>query len=187
MTFRNLFFTMVISFALLSPVFAEDSTTYSRPGFYAGIGGLYAIEDFDNTSGFEFENGPGFNFRLGYRMHPNMAVEAMGERVDAFDLKGFSGVEINTWVDTLNGKNFALTERFQPYGLLGIGAMRAEAKVSGFGSVDDTDLVFRYGVGIDSYLTDTWVVNLEISYVRPTGDVDDINYISLGGGIQYRF
>ncbi len=65
MTFRNLFFTMGISFALLSPVFAEDSTTYSRPGFYLGIGGLYAIEDFDNTLGLEFENGPGFNFRLG--------------------------------------------------------------------------------------------------------------------------
>jgi hypothetical protein len=77
---------------------------YSRPGFYLGVGGLYAIEDFDNTLGLEFENGPGFNFRLGYRMHPNIAVEAMGERVDAFDLKGFSGVEINTWVGTLNGK-----------------------------------------------------------------------------------
>ena len=120
-------------------------------------------------------------------MHPNFAVEAMGERVDAFDLKGFSGVEINTWVGTLNGKFFALTERFQPYGLLGIGAMRAELKVGSFGDVHDTDLAFRFGGGIDSYLTDTWVVNLEISYVRPTGDVGDINYISLGGGIQYRF
>ena len=197
MNYQSIFIALISSLAFLSPAFAQDPSIYNRSGVYGGIGGLYAIEDFDNTGTLKFENAPGFNFRLGYRFHPNIAVEAMGERVDAFDLdlpgSGFSGSgkgEINTWTGTLNGKFFALTERFQPYGLLGIGAMQAEGKASGPGGsaeVDETDLAFRYGAGMDSYITENWVFNLEMSYVRPTGDVDDLNYYSLGGGIQYRF
>jgi opacity protein-like surface antigen len=168
-------------------VYAQTASQYARPGFYIGAGGLYAVEDFDNTFGLDFENGPGFNGRLGYRLHPHFAVEAMIERVDAFDLEDFDR-DINTWTGTLNGKFFALTERFQPYGLLGIGAMRAEANLPGSSNdVHDTDFAFRLGGGLDSYMTENWLVNLEISYVHPTGDVDDINYYSLGGGIQYRF
>ena len=194
---RTLFLALGLSCTIIAPAFSQEPTDYSRSGFYIGIGGLYAIEDFDNTGPLEFDNGPGVNFRLGYRFHPNIAVEAMGERVDAFDLNlsrsGFLGsgkAEINTWTGTVNAKFFALTERFQPYGLLGIGAMRAEAKAKGPGGsakTDDTDLAFRFGGGVDSYITENWLINLEVSYVRPTGDVDDINYYSLGGGIQYRF
>jgi len=189
MTFRNLFFTMGISLALLSPVFAEDSTTYSRPGFYAGIGGLYAIENFDVDTGVEVDNAPGFNFRLGYRIIPNFAIEAMGERVDNFELKNAVGLEVDTWTGTLNGKVFFLTHRFQPYGLLGLGIMRFYAKLrQGFGSNEtETDLAIRYGGGLDSYITENWVANLEITYVLPTGDVKDVDYFSFGGGIQYRF
>ncbi len=192
MNYRSLVIALICSLAFLSPAFAQDPSIYSRSGIYGGIGGLYAIEDFDNTGPLEFKNAPGFNFRVGYRLHPNIAVEAMGERVDAFDLEKFGPLteEINTWTGTLNGKFFALTGRIQPYGLLGIGAMRAEAKAKAGGAsaeLDETDLAFRYGAGMDSYITENWVFNLEMSYVRPTGDVDDLNYYSLGGGIQYRF
>ncbi len=111
----------------------------------------------------------------------------MGERVDAFDLEGFSGVEINTWTGTINGKFFALTDRFQPYGLLGAGFMRAKAEILGFEIAKDTDFAMRFGGGLDTYVTENWLINLEVSYVRPTGDVKDINYFSLGGGFQFRF
>ncbi len=181
----------------MSPAFAQDPSFHSRSGVYGGIGGLYAIEAFDNTGPLKFKSAPGFNFRLGYRFHPHIAVEVMGERVDAFDLdlagSGISGsgeAEINTWAGTLNGKFFALTGRVQPYGLLGIGVMQAELKATGPGGsveLDETDLAFRYGAGIDSYITEHWVFNLEASYVQPTEDVDNLNYYSLGGGIQYRF
>lgn len=168
--------------------YGQDSPQYARPGFYLGGGGVYAIEDFDNTYGLHFENGPGFNGRLGYRFHPHIAIEAMIERVDAFDLKGLNGADINTWPGTLNGKFFALTERFQPYGLLGLGAMRAEANLPGSANdFHDTDFALRGGAGLDSYMTKHWLVNMKISYVHPSGDVKDINYFSLGGGIQYRF
>ena len=124
MTYRSLLFAIGFSLAFIAPAFAQDPTNYGRPGIYIGGGGLYAIEDFDDTGSLEFDNAPGFNFRLGYRFHPNIAVEAMGERTDDFDLDKPGSVEgeVNTWTGTLNGKFFALTERFQPYGLLGIGS-----------------------------------------------------------------
>ena len=187
MTALKLLMAIGISLGFLSPAFGEESSSYSRSGFYLGVGGLYGIEDFDNTGSLEFDNGPGFNFRLGYRFHPNIAVEAMGERVDAFDLDGSSNAEINTWTGTLNGKFFALTERFQPYGLVGLGAVRAKADGNAVINNSETDIAFRFGGGLDSYITESWVIELELSYVHPTGDVDDVNYLSLGGGIQYRF
>lgn len=187
MTYRSLLFAIGFSLVLMTPAFAQEPTNYSRPGVYGGIGGLYAIEDFDFAPGANIQNSAGFNFRLGYRFHPNFSVEAMGERVDAFDADGFTDVGFNTWVGTINGKLFALTDRFQPYGLLGIGAMRAQLKGPGVNTVTDTDLTFRYGTGIDSYLTENWIVNLETTYVAPTDDVRIFNYFSIGGGIQYRF
>ena len=132
----------------------------------------------------------GFNFRVGYRIIPHFAIEAMGERVDKFDLTNAQGKDIDTWTGTINGKAFILTDRFQPYGLFGVGFMRAHATFidSIFGSSgSDTDLALRFGGGLDSYITEHWVANLEISYVLPTGDVDGLDYISLGGGLQYRF
>ena len=168
---------------MLIPAFcwAGESGQYDQPGFYLGVGGLYAIENFD-SGGFDFDNGPGFNFRLGYRLAPHWAIEAMGERVDKFDIKG-GGLSIDTWTGTLNSKFFFLTNRFQPYGLFGLGFMRGHAS----SSVTETDLALRFGGGLDSYITEHWVVTTEVSYVLPTGDVDGVDYVSLGAGIQYRF
>ena len=68
--------------------------------------------------------------------------------------------------------------------------MRGKAKASGPGgsaSEKDTGGAFRFGGGIDSYFTENALVNLEFSYVLARGDVSDLNYFSLGGGIQYHF
>lgn len=178
-----------LAIVLLPAVFGFAQTTkdYVRPGLYLGGGGIYAVEDFNNSSVPDFKNAPGFNFRLGYRLNSRVAIEAMGERSDAFDLQRFrlprfSSYEINTWTGTLNGKFFALTGRFQPYGLIGVGAMQAESKFN-----KNAGFAARFGGGMDSYLTENWLINMEFSYVLPTGDVENLNYFSLGGGIQYRF
>jgi len=129
---------------------ANDSTTNNnRSGIYSGTGGLYAIEDFDSDA-LNFDNAPGFNLRPGYHFHPHVAVEAVGERIDAFDFNdtfvfsGFFGsptsqsiersANVNTWAGTLNGKIFALTGQFQPYALLGIGFLHAHSKLKASGS-----------------------------------------------------
>ena len=184
-------FILFISFSMVvlgsSMTLAKDSSEYSRNGVYIGAGGMYAIENFSDTGGLSFDDSAGFNFRLGYRFHPHFAIEAEGERAIGFDLKQAT-LDIETWTATLNAKVFALTGRVQPFGVVGIGAMNAKADSPLLiSSVNETDVAFRFGGGSDFYVTKNWVVNLEGSYVLPTGDVEDINYISLGGGLQYRF
>ncbi|NKB81035.1 MAG: outer membrane beta-barrel protein [Nitrospirales bacterium] len=185
-------FVTLFACLLLIPMFcwAGEPAKYDQSGFYAGVGGLYAIENFD-ANGIDIDNAPGFNFRVGYRLTSHWAVEAMGERVDDFDFR-VSGVNgsVDTWTGTLNGKFFFLTDRFQPYGLFGLGFMRGHVRASsafGSASATETDLALRFGGGVDSYITEHWLINTEVSYVLPTGDIDDIDYVSLGLGIQYRF
>ena len=123
---------------------AEDAGDYSWPGFYLGGGGLYGIEDFDTSV--EVDNEFGFNFRLGYRLTPNIAIEGMGERVNAFSLTNAVALNVDTWVGTLNGKFFFLTNRIQPYLLAGLGIMRAHSYLrSGFSNVDSSDTGRPFG------------------------------------------
>ncbi|WP_447969573.1 outer membrane beta-barrel protein [Nitrospira sp. M1] len=187
-----LFGLCVIGFSA-SIAFAEESSDFARKGFYIGAGGIYAIEKFNRTGPLSFDDVAGFNLRAGYRLHPHIAIEAQGERTTGFGVKQFKG-DIETWTATLNSKFFALTGRVQPYGLLGVGAMNATtdgflvfADSNGRPSRNETDVVFRYGGGVDFYLTENWVIDIEGAYVDPRGDINFINYISVGGGLQYRF
>ena len=51
----------------------------------------------------------------------------------------------------------------------------------------------RAGLGLDLYITEHIVVNAQASVLVTTlkepdiGDVDDLNYMSIAGGLQYRF
>ena len=171
----------------------EKSSEFARKGFYIGTGGIYAIENFNRTGAISFDDALGFNLRVGYRLHPHIAVEAEGERTMGFDAKQFKG-DVETWTATINGKFFALTGQIQPYGLVGIGAMNASTDgllilvdSKGRPSTNETDVAFRYGAGIDAYITNNWVINFEGSYVNPRGDLSAIEYFAIGGGLQYRF
>ena len=41
--------------------------------------------------------------------------------------------------------------------------------------------------GIDFYFSEHWVLNFEASYVLPTGDLSEYDYIGGGMGLAYRF
>ncbi len=200
-----LLLAILLSCTLFTPVLADNSITpNSRSGIYVGTGGFHAFEDFERGRRV-FDDAAGFNLRLGYRIHPRIAVEAMVDRINSFDVSGGFGAfsipaiktEIDTWTVTLNGKFFLFTGRYQPYSLLGIGGLHAQTTVKFRDSFfipnpslksNRTGLAFRHGAGIDTYLTENWVGNLEASYVHSiTNEIDGINYFAFGGGIQYRF
>ncbi len=171
---------------------AQEPSEFSRKGFYVGAGGIYAIENIDGGS-ITFDDSHGFNLRVGYRFHPHIAIEAEGERTMGFDSQQFSG-DVATWTATINGKFFALTGQIQPYGLIGVGAMNATTggqlvfgNSNGQSSTKETEVAFRYGAGMDMYITKNWVVNFEGTYVNPRGDLSSTEYFGLGGGLQYRF
>jgi hypothetical protein len=157
----------------------------------------------------------GVNGRVGYRFHPNLSAELQAEWQNGFDTDiGVSGltikrltpeeddeleyskfatVEIEPWVITGNVKGHLLTGLFQPFLLVGVGVMTAEVKTKDFVGLglSNTDrltgFAARFGGGIELYANEHIVFALGTDYVFPTGDVEDLDHVSISFGIQYRF
>ncbi|MEO1935719.1 MAG: porin family protein [Myxococcales bacterium] len=192
-----------ICLAMAAPAFSQEYD-YARNGGYAGIsviGGSYArfddeLEDQLLSIGYivnsDTDEAAGFKLYGGYRLGAHFAIEAEFEMLPKadIDIDGFGKLaELQTWVLTGNAKVFPLTGRIQPYALFGLGVMEADLEDSvGLGlNVTETDFAVRFGGGVDFYITANIVASTGIDYVLPTGDVQDIDYVSFGAGIQYRF
>lgn len=162
---------------------------YARNGFYLGLSGVAAFEDFKKPGGVSIDDSLGLNFRGGYRFHPHLAAEAQFEWIEGFDVSGSSsGVdEVEAWTFTGNLKAYLLTSQVQPYALFGMGVMQVERDVGGGLTAQDEDFVVRVGGGIDVYASEYIVLSLEGVYVAAADDLNDFNYFSLGWGFLYRF
>lgn len=179
--------TLLLLVALSSPAWGQEgsSSDLGRSGPYGILLGVGAIETFDDTGPLDFSNGGGFNLRAGYRFLPHLAAEMQFEYVTGFSDQG---IDIDIWNLMWNAKGFLLTERWQPYALFGLGVIEAEADAGGgFGSADEEDFGIRLGGGLDFYATDNVVLTVESAWVKPTDDIEDLDYVTIGGGIQYRF
>lgn len=180
---------------LTAPASSQEDSGYSRSGVYLGanvIGGSYVrIDQLDD--GLDVDEVPGFSVYGGYRANPVLALEVQFEMLTKgdVDINGASkNGDLETWALTGNMKVFLWPERFQPYVLAGLGAMKIDFEDSSVDGVDqaDTDFVFRFGAGLDFYITEHIVASLGANYLFPVGsDLDDFDYVSYGGGIQYRF
>ena len=91
-------------------------------------------------------------------------------------------------VFTDNVKGHLLTGRYQPFVLMGVGFMRMEGKIPALGFREtNVDVAMRFGGGLDIYATKKLVVSAEASYLMPTGKLEDLDYYSIGLGVQFRF
>ena len=133
----------------------------------------------------------GFGARLGLRFHPHLAAELHSEWIEGFDLQQVPGdhSEIRTWTNTINGKFYIGHGRLQPYALAGVGLQRAWVRnpIPGGVNFDDVAFVGRVGAGLDLELTPHVALNLEGSYLAPTGDLEGYDTVSVGVGLKYRF
>ncbi len=170
----------------------DEETGFQRPGWYVGAGGTYAVEDFSNTGAQNFDDSGGVFGYVGYRYNPYFATDLLFEWIDEFDdsMSKFDRV----YSITVNGKLYLPLdellpplERVQPYVLGGFGLLSRREKFAG--GVDDTEGRFtgRLGGGVDFYITDKLVLTGSAAYMLPTAGLDDLNFVSLGFGIQYRF
>ena len=75
--------------------------------------------------------------------------------------------------------------RVQPYVKAGPGWQWIDER--GDSGDDRGDFSPRFGGGIDFYVTNNVVVTIGATYQHPIGRVDNFNYITAGGGFQYRF
>jgi opacity protein-like surface antigen len=184
-----------------SPEAADDD--YARRGWLVGIGGSYAIETFSDdaeselqsvfgpTASFSADDSLGINGGAGYRCHRYLGADVDVEWISSFDgdvsdsgLK-VATLDVEALVVTANAKGYFPIGRYHPFLSVGAGGMMAEFR----GSVSDdvTSFTMRFGGGLDIYATTHIVVSLGVDYVFPLGSLEDLDYISIGWGLQYRF
>jgi opacity protein-like surface antigen len=186
----NALIAAIFALALPAAAHAQAQATddYARRGFYLGGGGTYAFENFQDTGGIDFDDSIGANALVGYRLFSRFATQVSFEWVEGFELDedAFFDLEVETFLLTFDVKAVPLTGRFQPYLVAGVGALYAETEVLGT-DFDDADFAARAGAGIDLYLTRNIFLALEAAYVLPTGDVEDLDYVSTRWGLGFRF
>lgn len=52
---------------------------------------------------------------------------------------------------------------------------------------DGTDFVVKLGGGLDFYVSESWAVTLDATYVRPFDKLDQLQYISFNCCVMFRF
>lgn len=190
---------------------ADDKPNYGHSGLYLGVGGGVAFDflsDFveSKTAGIvDLTSGGSFNARLGYRLTSWFATELMyeGNYNSGVELLGVEAAQFSSHSVLANLKFLLPIWRIHPYLSLGIGAQYGD--FDGFdvlpppfdlNRLDTTrwDVVLRVGVGIDAYITDHWLVNVDLApSIRftdygniPSQSTDNVA-MTLSGGVQYRF
>jgi opacity protein-like surface antigen len=203
---------------------SDDDTSFSDPGFYVGVSGVYTHNFFDAQVDdaisdlfapakvdASIDDSWGINARVGYRAASWFAVEAQYEYIDAFDVKAKVGAPVslpNTTFFSIEGHAFTGNARLilpiwrvQPYLLFGAGYALYESDVKSFAKPllgnggKESGFAGRAGGGIDFYLTEHIVANAEVTALvttqdfgsPDTGDIDDLYYVSIGGGLRYQF
>ncbi|MCA9504947.1 MAG: porin family protein [Spirochaetaceae bacterium] len=176
----------------------DDDFDADRSGLYVGgglVGGFTTrLEDelskIPGVRDVDVDPSVGLAARAGFRVTPHVALEAHYEWIHDFETS-VAGVEIaETRVSTLTTdvKGYLTTGRIQPYLAAGMGFLSAHSEdpASGFQQTD-TDFAARFGGGVDFYLTRHVGLSLDTSYVLPVGDVEDLDYVSVGAGVFFRF
>ncbi len=172
---------------------------YGRTGPLLGVAGFYAVENFDSTSGLEIDDSSyGGALFAGYRVHRHVSIEVRGEYLDGFDIgpqgdpsASMLDAELDGFLITAGPKLYPFTGVLQPFVGLGLGAMKAEIEGRASDgtrfSDDETDVVIRPAAGLDFYISETLVLNLEAAYVSPGGSLQDIDFATFSSGLTFRF
>jgi opacity protein-like surface antigen len=167
---------------------------FAREGVFFGVEALFALENFDTDPLIDNGNSPldisaddagGFAIRAGYRIHAVFAAELLFQYWSGFEVKertsGFDD-SFDGWSLMANSKLYPLGGRIQPYAVMGIGALVFTGKEG-----DDAGFAARMGGGIDFYVSDRFVIDLEMAYMFPTGSIADFQFATFGAGVQYRY
>jgi opacity protein-like surface antigen len=193
----------------------EREKSLVRRGPLLGMSLAYAAEAFESDVQSSFRSSAGgeplnlslkdsfgLKSRAGYRCNRWVSTEVQVEWLDGFDGTVFQDGAGN--VASANFEPIAITTnvrgyypigdgRFQPFALFGGGVLTMKTKLrdrtgTGQGSSDrDTEFAIRAGGGLDFYATPNVVVTFESDYLKGFNKLNDIDYVTVGLGVQYRF
>jgi hypothetical protein len=160
---------------------AEDTDANAFLGAWVGVGGAFALENFEHRG--SYEDSGTLSFRAGYRGLPNVAVELLGEVLPQFEANGAADGDLDGYIVTANGKLYLPLGRVEPWAMAGVGFLSIDPKHS----KSHESIAFRFSSGFDVALTRHVSIYLEAAYVLPTGDVEDYAYSTYGAGVLFRF
>ena len=167
----------------------EPNEDANRPGAYLGLAGTWGVEKFGDSNNVNIDDSVGFNARAGYRVFSWLSPEIQGEWLANFRVD--FGADSGDLEMHLLGGNLRLnlpTGLIQPYALFGGGWMHAELSGAGAPSGYEGDGAFaRLGGGMEFYPWPWLALDAGIAYVLPTGDVDNLDFLSITWGGLYRF
>jgi opacity protein-like surface antigen len=168
----------------------EEEREYGRQGYYLGLTGVFAVENFSCEDWFDLDGAAcgdvdrfsgGLAGVAGIRANEMVAIEFEMEWIKGFDVEGPTD-EVYTMTWMLNGKLHLMTGRIQPFLMYGLGALRA----AGNGE-SATDFAMRGGGGVDFWIDENIAVGAETEYVFPISNAKGFDYISVGLALKYRF
>jgi opacity protein-like surface antigen len=175
--------------------FEQDTPVdYARMGCYLGLSGTVALdielEDRIEEVGLngDVDQSPGLHTRLGCRFMERLSGELHFEYLDGFDVS-VDGVDghLDMWSLTADFKVYLLTGRTQPFVTLGFGYLDFDGSYAGM-KTEGWDFVVRYGGGLDFYLTENIVLDIDATVAHLTDEENDgLGYVAIGWGFQYRF
>jgi opacity protein-like surface antigen len=189
-----------------------DPEGFDRRGWLAGLRGSYALQTFEDdveselrklipSASVSVDDSFAISGHAGYRCDPRVSADVQVEWIEEFDadasvagLGTVASITAESLVVTANAKGYLLTGRFQPFLLFGLGGMTVEFEARdhvGAGlrvSEHEEGFATRFGGGLDVYATKNLVVTMGVDYLLPFGkDVEDFDFLSIGGGVEYRF
>ncbi|HEX5066984.1 MAG TPA: outer membrane beta-barrel protein [Myxococcota bacterium] len=184
----------------------EHDWSVTHRGFYLLANGSYNFmvdqsgleSKAEHAGNFDSDNSNtddswGYGGRLGWRFFDRLAVEGQFQNLNSIEIhqhaNGRNRRSKATFMTAMaNAKGYLLTDRIQPYGLVGVGYGYGILRPPGGGTNDrDQGFAAQFGVGSDFYLTENLGVMTEATYVLPTGSIDDYDYVALYFGVLLRF
>lgn len=191
---------------------SADTDAHERQGWFLSLGGTVALPTFagdlnsdaQRSSGlpvrFSPGNALGINVGAGYRCNRYFATEIKAERIMSFEadtsLPGMGQVasfDLKPLTVTTNFKAYYPLGRLQPFLLAGLGMTSSAVDVTDTAGLalpyrdGGKGIAIRTGGGLDLYATQHVLLNVGVDWVLPFGQTQDLDYVSLSWGIQYRF
>ena len=185
---------MAMSVTCLSTASAEDWwDRIGEPGPYVSVsaagGGLVSVDDESPSSeSFNSADAGGIHARAGYRLFrwvgADLHFEWLHHRYTKSQASSNKRAHGDTYALTADGKLFLPRWGNGEFFLLtGVGVLIDDDTISD----DDTEFAARFGGGIDLHMSEHFGVTIGGSYVLPTGDLDNLDYVSGEAGFFYRF
>lgn len=160
---------------------AVAAAALATPGVAAADTGVYVNLGYTQFNFEEVDLG-GLTGRLGYRFHPNFAVEGEASFGVADDNVGPVSVELDNAIGIFGVGFLPVAPNADLFARIGYGQIEAEASTGGFTASGDGD-GFGFGAGGQYMFTPAFGVRGE--YTRIEGEDDGSDTFSLSGVFKF--